>query len=240
MTDCFAALVDARRNGTNAVEGDGPASLDAAFTWQKRIADALGRRPAGWKVASHPEHGPIAAPMLDGDVHASAARVTYLPGLALEVEIGLTMTRPSRPGAETRTSIVAAIATSGLGLELVRSRLKQGTGAPFPTFLADGLANVGYVTGPFAPGWREVDPATLTCQVTHNGTVIHDGPCAHAAGDPLTWLTDYANAPRDAFGGLKPGEIITTGALCGVIPLPGPGHVTVTLSGFGTAELTLV
>jgi 2-keto-4-pentenoate hydratase len=49
-----------------------------------------------------------------------------------------------------------------------------------------------------------------------------------------------ARAPHDGFGGLKAGMIVTTGTLCGVVPVPGPSMITARLAGTHEVRLQLI
>ncbi len=65
-------------------------------------------------------------------------------------------------------------------------------------------------------------------------------PARHVNVDPLAPLVAYANAPIDFAGGLRAGQIVTTGTLCGVVPLPAPGSVVTSLGALPPLAFELV
>jgi 2-keto-4-pentenoate hydratase len=136
---------------------------------------------------------------------------------------------PFRPSKDySRDEIEAAVSRVYLGVEIIDSRLVEGSGSPFELFLADSLANGGYVLGPpIRPEFlRGNDLRTLT--VFAGTKPIYDGRACYPGGDPLAPLVAYANDPSDQLGGLKAGQIVTTGSLCGVITLQAPSKIRIT------------
>jgi 2-keto-4-pentenoate hydratase len=229
-------LLDAHKSGAEVVGAPSPANVAAAMAEQRALATALGAGVDGWKVAIHPEAGPIAAPLLSHLVRTSSASWPYADGILIEIEIAVRLARDLPPMAYTRHAIIDAIGSVSVGVELVRSRLAPG--APFLSFLADNLGNAGYVVGAATP-WTDFDPATLRCSLAIDGNRIQDAPCVHPQNDILAPLVAYAARPNDRLGGLKAGQIVTTGSLCGAIPLPRSGRLIAEIDCLGTVEIAL-
>lgn len=227
-------LIASRRGATRIADLTGlvPADYAAAMAVQAEVARALGATVGGWKVAVRPEGVAVAAPIFAADMRASGGSWTF-GGLTLgiELEVALMLKRDLRPGKITRADILDA-ATLLVGIEIVESRIADAT-PPYPAALADNMANGGYVTGPTVSVNRKLDLEALTAKVTIDGRAVIDGSVRHAAGDPLAWVVAWASRPIDQLGGLRKGQIITTGALCGLIPVSGPARVEASLSGFG-------
>lgn len=235
-TRLAALLIDAHRNGNPVVDPPVPVDHAAAMACQAEVAAAIGA-VAGWKVALPPQ-GPVAAPLLQPLMCRNGSNRSYVDGLAIEVEIAGRLVADIPAGAD-RTTVEAAVGPLLLGIEFLRPRLAEGGRASFPTFLADNLGNAGYVVGPdvtWGPGFV---PDGRRCRVTLDGTVLFDGPAMHPQGDVLAPLVAWAVAPNDRLGGLRRGQIVTTGSLCGVVGIPGPGLITAELDGVGSVHIRL-
>jgi 2-keto-4-pentenoate hydratase len=149
------------------------------------------------------------------------------------------MDLPCRLGKPySRNEIEAAASGIYLGMEIIDSRLVEGSNSPFELFLADSLANGGYVLGPRVP--RELltgNSAALT--VSAGAQPIHVGQAKHPSGDPLAPLVAYANDPSDQLGGLRSGQVITTGSLCGVISIQALTQIDIILNGAHVMQLDM-
>ncbi|HVL70507.1 MAG TPA: fumarylacetoacetate hydrolase family protein [Beijerinckiaceae bacterium] len=233
-------LVEARRAGRR-IELDpalAPADEDAAMAVQAAVVRRLGERVGGWKVTIA-NGSPIAAPLFASLVGENGTSRPFHEALAgLEVEVAVRLSRDVAPGAG-RDAVLSAVDQVLVGIEIVESRWRDRTGVPFPANLADNLANGYYVAGarrgPEALGAL----AALHCRLTLDDEVLFDGPAAHGNGDPLAPLLAYAAAPYDRLGGFAAGQIVTTGTLCGLVPVSRPGRVRAALSGLGEASLEL-
>jgi 2-keto-4-pentenoate hydratase len=232
-----ANLLTARATGERLAwaELPVPPDIDAAMAVQAGVARGLSVPIRGWKVGRDPSGTPVAAPLhpfieanSDGraDVDANSA-------LGLEVELAFRLAadlyRPDQPW--TREDILRRIEGVYLGLELIGARLIEGGNAPFPLFLADGLANSGYILGPRLPPYisERVHAGNVPVRVT--GGARWDGMIGQARTDPLEPLIASANAQSDRLGGLKAGQFISTGALCGLVAITSRGPVDVEFDG---------
>jgi hypothetical protein len=94
-------------------------------------------------------------------------------------------------------------------------------------------------------GWldRTSDPKDnravggLACHVTLDELLRYQAPAAHPAGDPLLPLLAYANGQSDYLGGLRAGQVVTTGSLCGVIPIHTAGLLKAHLGKVGEVSV---
>jgi 2-keto-4-pentenoate hydratase len=230
-------LVEAHRTGGVVSGIQIPATLQDAMQIQRSVADGLGESLAGWKVAIHPEHGAVAAPLFKGLTRHAPAEWPWSEGLSLEVEIAVRLKHDLPRKACARADIIDAFESMVLGVELVKPRLAAGAATPFLAFLADNLGNAGYIVGTDARPWSAPDLKSVTCAVSLNGEVLHHAPARHQQGDPLLPLLAYATVQNDRFGGLRAGQLITTGSLCGLIPIPQAGVISVELGIFGAIRL---
>ncbi|MBN9076144.1 MAG: 2-keto-4-pentenoate hydratase [Rhizobiales bacterium] len=205
-----------------------PQNVEQAMRAQA-VASA-GHPVAGWKVAIGPEGMPVAAPLLDianAESHNEVRRQNSNP-VAVEVEIAFRLGSDIVPGRSySREDIRRRVDSVHIGVELIGPRLVEGDKAPFPLFLADRLGNGGYVVGPelesgaidLLMSGSEPLPAMSVCV---DGREILNVRPHHPNGDPLAPLVAYANAQIDQLGGLRRGQFVTTGSLCGVLPVSKP------------------
>jgi 2-keto-4-pentenoate hydratase len=195
---------------------------------------------AGWKVAIRPDGMPVAGPVLRHLLVQGGTDAPPQHGSGMEVEIAFRLRSdlPPRPEAPyARHEILEAIGGALVGVEVIRSRLDDPAGAPFLLALADNLGNGSFVAGAEAKLIEGLEGAR--CTVTIDGSVIHDAPGGHPNGDPLAPLLAYASRQSDRLGGLRAGQIVTTGSLCGLIPFRGPAALTARIEGIGAVEMRL-
>ena len=207
-----------------------PADIDAALAVQAKVQTAMGYADAGLKVSIAEGGRAIAAPMpgpylKSGDTYRSAHGAELRVEIELAVRLGRDM--PLRPGNPyTRAELIEHCDAALVGIEIVESRIADWTHVAFPLWLADALGHGGYFVGPEVPFSIFDDVRSLTCTVELDGDVLYDRPAEHANGDPLVTALAWANRPTETpLGGLKAGQIITTGSLCGGVLAPTLGPV---------------
>ncbi|PND17975.1 2-keto-4-pentenoate hydratase [Ensifer sp. MMN_5] len=215
------------RNATSAFEFE--PDIDAAESIQDSCLQTV---PNGWKVAKSPQGIAVVSP-LHPFVTGSNALV-WRTGTMIEVEIAVALREylPVRLGhAYTRGEVLDAVEGFYLGVELVRSVLNENGRESFSLFLADRMGNDGYYLGPVFPRaeLEEVQSANLKLRV--DGAVIYDADARHSNGDCLGWLVDFANRADRKKDSLRAGVVLTTGSLCGGVPLTTPGVVAVRVGG---------
>ena len=211
-----------------------------AYLCHKLIADGLGKPVAGWKVAHNPEFGATAAPMFAGDVVTGPATWPFRPGLNAEVELAVRLDRDFPSGPASAEALEKSEKQAFVGVELVQSRLSRSGQASFPTALSDCLANVGYVASAEVQPWPSFDINTRRCTVTLDGEVLFDALSTHTMGGPMMPLAGYARAGGDHLGGFKAGQLVTTGSICGVVPIPRKGRLVATIDGLGSVTIDFV
>jgi len=220
-----------------------PADYAAAMKVQAEVAGTLKARVAGWKVAIRPDGVAVAAPLFDHLVSTARTFPVAPSGLmGIEVEIGLRLARdlPPRPGAlYTRADIVAASDQIFIGIEIVSTRLTDHGNAPFPLVLADNMANGAYIIGDVLTTWDRFDLGNLMTRLSFNGIEVHARRGGHGNGDPLTPVIAYANQPLDHLGGFRAGQIVTTGTLCGLVPVKADALVEAGIEDIGKASVKL-
>lgn len=226
------ALLQAYRQRRRLVAAPhaGPAGPDAAYAAQAEVWRALAgeRRPTAWKVAAaSPDAEPLAAPMLPAHVAASPAMFDSgaFFSLGVEAEIAFRFGRdlPARPRPYSRAEIRDAMAGAHVAMELVDTRLADAQAAGPFWRLADNLLNGGFVLGDEISGWRGLEFAQLTARVLVNGQLVAETPGRPPLDDPfhcLPWWIDHV-------GGVRAGDVVTTGAWNGMHPVALPAAAQV-------------
>jgi 2-keto-4-pentenoate hydratase len=239
-----AALAEAYSINRPVVACDdaAPDSIAEAMEVQAEVARRLDARVAGWKIGYASDGAAVAAPVFDRFLKPSGAhfpmREEGVWGVEPEIAMRLGSDLPRRfVEPYSRDDIVAAVDAVLVGIEIIASRVIDHKSVPYPLLLADNLAHAGYAAGPDMRQWQHLDLASLRAQLTINGEIVHDAVGGHPAVDPLKPIVDYANAQTDRLGGLRAGQVITTGSLCGLVAVDGPGEVAAAIDSIGEARL---
>jgi len=215
-----------------------PGTPAEAFAVQNETLALNGWLTAGYKVAIRPDGSSVSAPM----AHVTYASASGNAGFerpavdALEVEICFVLGKDlPPPGAKlhTRETLLGYVSGIYSGVEFLGHRLDEGGRSPALLFLADRLGNAGYVLGEELSETVLEPGAALPLTVTINGDTVFLGPGKHPNGDPVAPFLTFANALTDT---VAKGRIITTGSLCGAIPVP--ERAAIAISGFTTLTVT--
>lgn len=209
-----------------------PETIETGMAAQAISAAAIGKEIGGWKVSFSGGRA-VAAPLID--VYDSRTGTIPKKGaVGVEIEICFVLSNdipaPVKGQAYERDDILAQIASVHLGAELVSYRLIEENNAPFPLFLADRLGNHSFVLGPeidrfFIERVLHEDQNLPSLLLEADGAVLLDAPAKHPQGDAVAPLLAYANRQIDHLGGLKRGQVVTTGSLCGLIRLSGQATI---------------
>ena len=227
-----ALLLDARAGGAlvDTAREAGPADLEEVYRVQDLVLRALSgaARPGAWKaIAPRPETGPAASPVPPAQVVSSPARLAAgRELLGVEAEIAF------RLGAdlEPEEALVA--------IELCETRLARWDNAPLLWKIADFQSNAALVVGTGTRAWRAIDFSAQQVELTVSGSLVGQAVGAHPAKDPsrlLPWLVGHC-AQR---GGLRAGDVVTTGSWVGIVPLAPGDDVVARFPGIGEARLRL-
>jgi 2-keto-4-pentenoate hydratase len=219
-----------------------PPTVEAGFAIQDAVMALLGERPGGWKVGVAPNAPATCAPMFASLFHASPLRIpaAQVPLLGVEGEIAVRIGRdlPKRAAPYTRDDIVGAVDGVCAAIEIVDSRFAQFLKCTLEDKVADNVGNGGFVTGPMVTDWRTLDLSALKVKLEIAGKTLVDKTGGSPSGDPLLAVVWLANHLTGRDGGLKQGQIVTTGSCTG-LPFAKPGErAVVTFAGLGSAEVT--
>lgn len=231
-------LLEARRTGTQIVPPFALPDRTAVHAIQDGVAAAFGPVD-GWKTgARSPTAEPNAAPLLAGTLRASPARfdgkVLHMIGVEIEIAFRLARALPPRGTPVGRDEALAAVGDAFVGMEVVDTRIADFQTADPEWLLADNQMNHALVAGDPVPGWRTLDWPSLRVRLEIDGRTELEQQGGLAAVDPLrplAWMIDHAVRQR---GGLRPGQVITTGSWTGLRYYPPGTQARGTFDGLGS------
>ncbi len=228
VEDLAHHLVAAHRAGRHDVDARPYSELDreTALAVQLRVMQLLGETPGLIKTAVAPDGMGVAAPIFASRFGQSPSfRLPAANVTGLELEVGLVLDRDLDVETARRDEleIIEAIDYYFVGIEICGTRFIDRTVAGFNGGLADGMSALGYVMN---PAHRELGAEIddFEVELEFSGATIHSAPARHSFGTVLSSFVAYAKNQNPAFP-LKAGTIVTTGSLCGLVPVTGTGHV---------------
>lgn len=242
LSPLASRLVALRRSNAAPAAADpalAPADFASAFAVQAEVLQGLGEQVGGWKVGVAPDGTPFGAPMLASGLLASGSALPLGPYLVIEMEIAVRLARDLAPGEHSREAVLDAVDEVIVGLELLRGRMGEPPAVAFNTFLADNGANLGYVVGAASRSFRALDLGALPCRLTLDGEVVHEAVGGHPQNDPVSPIRTFLARWPAAMGGLRAGQVITTGSLNKPVRLTRPARVVAQVEGLGRAELVV-
>jgi 2-keto-4-pentenoate hydratase len=255
----LAALTDALSDARERAQMLEPAA------WQKSVATVadgyavqtmLAQRGAngirGWKVTAlaaeqqrlYGSDRPVAGALFAPFVHAGPAALSLkrfvTPLLECEVSFRLGADLPPRDRPYTREEVEAAIDAVVPAMEIADSRWPSD--APDLLKLADSMGNGAFIEGTPVAEWRKFDLTAIRVTLTHEGAVVERGESARILGNPLLAVIALANCQSPSqplpAGGLRRGQIITTGTCTTPIP-PKAGRYIAEFDSLGVLRLDI-
>lgn len=204
---------------------------DEAYHLQDLVFAALapGERSRAWKVGGPGEHvEPTMAQILPGRLFASPAQVSPegFRMLAIEIEIAFRLGEDAKPA-----EALAAI-------EVCDTRLADWQNASPAAKLADFQSNAALVAGSGTPRWQEIDFRAQRAQLWIDGRLAKEVTGVHPYGNPAR-LLPWAAAHTASRGGLRPGDVVTTGSWTGMDFVQPGAEVRAVFPGLGEAMVKL-
>ena len=239
-----AALIAAHHQGTllTVTPDEGPADAAEACAVQQEVWRALvgTARPTAWKVGAAARDAVfMAGPVLPQFLGASPARfpASSFGQVAVEAEIALRFYRdlPPRPTRYTREELLAAVGSAHVALEVVATRLADRGAAGRLWCLADNLVNGALVLGDPLPDLRDLDFGTLVARSFVNGERVAEGVGQVPLGDIFYLLPWWV----EQIGGVRTGDVVTTGTWNGAHWTSAPADLGVEFVGLGSASAHL-
>lgn len=219
-----------------------PTSDEDSFAIQEAVTRRLGATIGAWKVGvpggtAPNSYAPIYAPdVLTGNQHFAADKVT-LRGVEGEIAIKLGKDLPARDKEYSRAEVEAAIASVHAVIEVVDSRYSDFAAANYHEKLADNVSNGALVLGPAVTDWQKLNLGAVPVTFTIAGTVQTEKVGGVPGGDPVNSLTWLANRLRTR-GGMKAGQVVTTGSCTGLPFAKAGDTVTTKFEGLGEVSVS--
>jgi 2-keto-4-pentenoate hydratase len=205
-----------------------PANVADAYAVQENLASLAGGTVSGWKVtalnprdqALYGTDRAVAGPLFSGSVLVSPAPVVLshfiAPLLECEIAFVLAADLPPRRVPYSRDEVAKAIAHLVPAIEIPDCRL---AGAPSPlAILADDMGNGAFLAGTPVANWHDLDLKKIDVVLEEDGGRIVRGRSTRIGIDPLMAVVELANAQPLPAGGLRRGQVITTGSCIDPIP----------------------
>ena len=239
------ALLDARRT-RRWIEalppGTQPAQESDAYAIQELVAAELGA-VMGWKVGaatlhSEPSRAPLHAATLfeNGDL---PAQMFHVMGVEAEIVYRLGRDLPPRERPYAREEILAAVHTMHPAIEIVDTRFASLSSIYALCQRADQQNHGALAIGPGLEEWSDIDPPRQIVRLTINDSLARENTGGNSAVDPVRLLQWLASRGSSRLGGLKAGQIITTGSCTGTIFVEPGARVRAEFPGLGTVELAI-
>ena len=231
-----------------------PARPDDGYQVQHLLIDRYlehyGGRTLGYKVActnklpqellgtDEPFYGRLVSPFVRS-MPVTIDRNDYLLCI-LEPEFGFEMAADLPPSGAPydKDAVFEAIGAIMPGVEVVDSRFTEWTKVDLPSLIADNACNAGWVRGEAVSDWKDIDLAGHEVTLYANGKIIRQGTGDAVLGHPINVMTWLANILCRHGGGLKAGDLVTTGTVVDVYQANPGDEVIADFGRFGRVEMS--
>jgi 2-keto-4-pentenoate hydratase len=224
IAEATSLLAVARRYGARLPElpeSCRPQSIEEAYAIQDEVAKSLGEAIGGWKVgALSYQHPSTVAPIFASTILPSPAVLdaNTMALFGVEAEIAFLFDAGLQPRTEAygREEVLNAVTSVHPVIEILESRYRDILGVDRRSAVADNISNGYLIVGPSIERWRDRDLERPFVKMTANDRLL--ALCiGNNGGDPIRLLVEGVNHVASKRGGLKPGAIITTGTLTGIV-----------------------
>ena len=228
----------------------GPDDVRAAYAVQQlNVAERLaaGRTVVGRKIGltSHavqqqlgvdqPDFGVL----LDDMAYADGDTIAYSTVLQprAEAEIAFVLGSDLADGELDHARVRAAVDHVVAALEVCGSRVADWD-ISFGDTVADNASCGVFVLGSERRTLEEVTPRDVTMSMTIDGEEVSTGTGAACLGDPVEAVLWLARQARELGEPLRAGQVVLSGALGPMRPVPPGAQVRASISGLGTVSAT--
>lgn len=228
-----------------------PLGVDAAYRTQsvnvERLMRESGATPVGRKIGltspavqrqlgvDQPDVGRLLDSMAVAASGAAPTARLMQPKVEAEIAfwLGADLDGPLRSVADVRPAIVAACAA----IEIVDSRI-AGWDISLVDTVADNASSGMFVVSDHRVPLSHFEPTDVLMTMTSNGKEVSAGRGSACLGDPLNAVLWLARVARDKGMPLRAGELVLSGALGPMFPVSAGDHISATLSGLGSVEVS--
>ena len=237
----------ARQPGPRLPDACRPGDLEDSLAIQRRVQELLGVPTGGWKCSVPTAERPISCAAIFAPTIARTspcAVVTRGGTVRIEPEVAFVLGRdlPRRATPYGETEMRAAVAEARLVLEVLDSRYADPAAVTFTELLADQVSNQGLFVGPILADAFSRPLEEFPIAIEGPAGVLYRREGRHPDGHPLrplVWLANFL-AGRPEIGGLKTGEIVTTGSYAGALEVPVATPLSVRFGELGDIGVELV
>jgi 2-keto-4-pentenoate hydratase len=225
------------------------ADVEDAYRVQTELAALARDDVRGWKVTALTRadqdkfsSSRAVAGMLLGDyVHTAPATLArsgmIAPVLECEIAFVLGADLPARTEPYARAEVEAAIAQVVAAFEIPDGRTPDDSALLLK--LADCMNNGEFIAGQPVAFSTGVDVTNIDITLAHNGKTLERGSSGRILNDPLLAVLALANAQPLPAGGLKKGQVVTTGTCTTPVKLE-KGEYTAEFGPLGSVRMTIV
>lgn len=202
-----------------------------------------GARATAWKVGGPSDKAePTAAPIPAQKLLRSPARVagSGMSMIGVEAEIAYRLARdlPARGEPYADEEIAAAVSEVLVTIELCDTRLADWKNAPALWKLADFQSNGALIAGNGTRRWRGIDFSRQPVELMIGKKSVK-AVGAHPFGNPFRLMPWIISHCAKRAGGLRAGDIVTTGSWTG-LELARPGdEIMAMFPGIGEAKVRI-
>lgn len=154
-----------------------------------------------------------------------------------EAEIAFVLSEDLIDGPLDVEQVRASVAYARAAIEIVDSRVADWN-IKFADTVADNASSGLYVLGEDKVSLADFEPIEAVMSMTTNGEVVSQGTGAACLGDPLNALSWLAQTAREYGQPLLAGQVILSGALGPMQPVPSGAVVRAEISGLGSVTAT--
>ena len=171
--------------------------------------------------------------------HAFAKDAFRLNGLEAELAFTFARDLPPRSAPYAENDVLAAIASVHAAIEIVDSRFVDLRAVDPLSAAADFASHGALIVGPARTTDLRVDQLRQAVKLAAGDKVLYEGVGGNAAGDVFRLLVWLANHAAVRCGGLRSGQVVTTGSCSGLTFATPPARVTATLADLGACSADL-
>ena len=244
MSTAVEFLLAARHSGrrlTALPDETRPRTVGAAYAIQDAVAAKLGAI-GGWKVgaksaSTEPTCAPLPATLILRSPQRFAAGRFALNGVEAELAFTLSHDLPPRPQPYCVADLEASVATVHPAIEIVDSRFVDLGAVDALSVLADFQSNGALVVGNGVALPHAFESSTQGVALYIDGVSVVESHGSNPAGDVLSLLAWLANHAAARNGGLRRGDLVTTGSWTGMRFVASGTRVEAAFAGIGGVDV---
>jgi len=237
-------LLEARQSGrrlTALPDDVRPRTTEEAYAIQDSVLEQLGL-VGGWKVGAksataEPTCAPLLATLVLRSPQQFPAGTFALNGVEAELAFTLARDLPLRDELYTEAEMPHVLASVHVAIEVVDSRFFDIGATGSLSLLADFQSNGALVLGTGVALPVSFTPSEQMVRLDIDGAQIVEAQGSNPAGGLFRLLAWLANHVAARCGGLRRGEVVTTGSWTGMRFVASGAYVAANFSGIGQVDI---